>query len=428
MSAEKARTIIGLDLHSVKVQLYVSHWQNGHEIPKTGQSILTTCQDLYATYQNKIPKESTTVIEASTGTFAVARKLAALGYGVKVVKADTVTHFERKDHINDAIDAKNLAEAEGIGYIDRKKKVVYIPSELYQDYRALERLYQNATSVCAMHSNHLWGLCSTYNVDLPPRSKTKKISHIRAIIEKTSLSRTRKAILETELSTYEKACEHCEQLKKEILEIVLHNDMMMKVQQIIGIGPIAAFSLIAHVEDITRFKTAKQLVSYIGLNPHMNESANSKGLKRLSRFGIRRVKSLFIEGAHIALSNGTDGMHTWARRKIMQGKHKNVVSCALARKMLVYAWHILKGHPIPNRYCEKSYDLKLQRLTSALGRKRENEEAYRSRQVRCIAIKEELFANVPPLTEEQMNASQKRKEKARRQRVAMKKPTKKIVG
>ncbi len=421
MTAEKARTIVGVDLHSVKVQLYISQWQGCHELPGSGKSILTTREALFATYENNVPKDSTSVIEVSTGVFTIARKLRSLGYGVKVVKSDTITHFERKDHINDEIDAKNLAEAEAIGYVEKKKKVVHVPSELYQDYRALESQYQNAIIACSMASNQIWSLCSAYDEPLPPRGKIQKVETLRALIEKSSLSPTRKTILEDELWAYEKAYERKENLERKILEIVSHNEDMLKIMQITGIAQITAFSLMAHVEDIRRFETAKKLVAYVGLNPVENRSGNGKSPNRLSSFGIKRVKSLLVEGAHSAMSKGNGSMHDWARRKVMQGKHRNVILCALARKMLVYVWHILKGHPIPDRTGEESYALKLRKLVSRTGKKKLNKKDYAQRQKICSDIMEKLFADVPPLTEEQTKAIKKRKEKTKRQVAELKK-------
>ncbi len=419
MIAEKARTIVGVDLHSVKVQLYISKWQGGSEIPGTGKSILTTREALFATYENNIPKDSVSVIEVSTGVFTIARKLRNLGYGVKVVKSDTITHFERRDHINDVIDAKNLAWAEGTQYT--KDKEVFIPSETYQDYRALDAQYQNAVTACGMACNHIWSICSAYDEPLPPRGKIQKVETIRKLIENSSLSPTRKAILEDELWSYQKAYERKAKLEKKILEIVSRNEDMLKVMQVIGIAHITAFSLMAHIEDIKRFETAKQLVAYIGLNPIECKSGNSKSPRCLSPFGIKRVKSLIVEGAHSAMSKGNGSMHDWARRKVMQGKHRNVILCALARKMLVYTWHILKGHPIPDRTGEESYALKLRKVVSFTGNKKLNRTDYAERQKICAEVKEKLFANVPLLTEEQITAIKKRKAKTKRQVAELKK-------
>ncbi|MBD3244958.1 MAG: transposase, partial [Candidatus Moranbacteria bacterium] len=39
------------------------------------------------------------------------------------------------------------------------------------------------------------------------------------------------------------------------------------LQSIPGIGPIAAASLVSEITDIKRFKHAKQLAAYIGIDP-----------------------------------------------------------------------------------------------------------------------------------------------------------------
>ena len=77
---------------------------------------------------------------------------------------------------------------------------------------------------------------------------------------------------------------------------------------------------------------------------------------------------MVVECAQAALIHGKAPMHKWARRKIWQGKHRNEMAVALARKMLCFAWHILMGHPVPMEEPENSFKLKLRKLYSCLGK------------------------------------------------------------
>jgi len=138
------------------------------------------------------------------------------------------------------------------------------------------------------------------------------------------------------------------------------------VMQVLGIGVLCAFGLTAFIGDVERFPTSKRLVAYFGFNPVVNTSGESAGTRRLSRFGQRTLKSMLVEAAHSAYVHGDGPMHRWARRKVASGKPRNVILCALARKMVVQAWHILKDHPVPEREASLSYRRKLAKLATAV--------------------------------------------------------------
>ena len=121
---------------------------------------------------------------------------------------------------------------------------------------------------------------------------------------------------------------------------------------------------------MTRFANCKKLVSYIGLNPSVLESGKSAGRRSISRHGRRDLKALMVQAAQCVLRRGDDDMAKWARRKIASGKNRNVVVCAVARKLVARARHILMGHPVPDRESERSFRLKLAKLAAAVGRNR----------------------------------------------------------
>ncbi len=344
MSAENARTIIGLDLHSVKVQLYVADWINGVEDRANARWIETTRDKLAETYEKHIRKPSMTVIEASSGTFSIVRELRKLGYDAKAVKPDTVSKFERKDHVNDKTDAMNLAKAEAADLTHE----VFTPSPEFEAYRSLPWKYRNSNKDCTRSSNRIWNFCSNLNIELPPRDKNLKIGMIENVVEKSGLSDLQKLLLKEELDVYKAACAARERIEELMAKIVAKNEMMPKVMQITGIAAKTAFAVVTYIEDIGRFKSAGKLSAYFGLNPVLNESGNGKSPRRTSHFGVRYVKGLLTEGAQKGIGSGHSSMHAWARRKLMQDKQWNLVVTALARKMTVAIWHIMNGDYAPD--------------------------------------------------------------------------------
>ena len=102
--------LVGMDLHSEKVQLCLTLWRHGSD-PVRQRDITTTLAALENTYRNQIPPDALTVMEASGNAFATVRRLEAIGRAAKILPSDIATGMAPPDRINDAIDAYNIAAA-----------------------------------------------------------------------------------------------------------------------------------------------------------------------------------------------------------------------------------------------------------------------------------------------------------------------------
>jgi len=84
------------------------------------------------------------------------------------------------------------------------------------------------------------------------------------------------------------------------LRLLVNDDLEVKAQydlliSIPGIGEITAFGLIANLPDLTRFKCAKQLAAYAGLNPGVRESGSSvRGRGSISKTGSKTLETFYI--------------------------------------------------------------------------------------------------------------------------------------
>jgi transposase len=349
-----ASVLVGLDLHSEKVQLCVTLWTHGSD-PVKAKSIVTTLASLENTYRRQIPKGALTVMEATTNAFAVARRLAAIGHEAKVLPSDIATGMSTPDRINDAIDAYNIAVAYAAR--GRARGEVFVPSEEYQEYRAAWFAYRNADEDVGRFRNRLWHACSEKELDGLARKTTPKT--FREGLEKLAAAGHPQPLLEILLSDWEHALAKKEALLTHMKGVVARNPAMRAAMSVLGVAATTAFAVVAFVEDARRFPSAKKLCSYLALNPTVCES-NDKGPKRkVSKRGRGDLKRLLVEGAQSGYRYGTQGMHKWARRKVASGKDRNLVMVALARKMAVALWHALMGHPVPGLEAEPAHVRKL---------------------------------------------------------------------
>ncbi len=121
-----------------------------------------------------------------------------------------------------------------------------------------------------------------------------------------------------------------------------------KLWRLMGVRHRVAFALMAVIGKVERFPTHKKLVAYLGLSPRKQQSGNdAKGKERgIGKGGRADVRALLIQSAQNALNQKNSPLHKWGW-KLLAKKSRNQAVAAVARKLAVAIWHLLKGHFTP---------------------------------------------------------------------------------
>lgn len=147
--------------------------------------------------------------------------------------------------------------------------------------------------------------------------------------------------LREELDMAEKHKEDCQ---KKMLEICKREfpAELKRLQTIPGIKERAATSLIAEIgTDMNKFETAGHLASWSGLKPR-NDESNRKIKSRHITHGNVFLRRTIIECAWAASRTGNCFFSRFSYHQTqVRKKNKMKVLVAVARKLLVAAWHIL---------------------------------------------------------------------------------------
>lgn len=114
-----------------------------------------------------------------------------------------------------------------------------------------------------------------------------------------------------------------------------------------GVGLKVALGLVSAIGDVNRFKTPNHLASYFGLTPRLSQSADRSYSGRITKAGTAYGRWLAIEAAQSLALSGSP--ITASYFKIKNKKGHNVAVTALARKLVVVVWHMLKSQQ-PYRY------------------------------------------------------------------------------
>jgi transposase len=109
-----------------------------------------------------------------------------------------------------------------------------------------------------------------------------------------------------------------------------------------GVGPRTAAAIAAHLHQPERFASGKQVSAYVGLAPKQFQSGETDRRGRITRRGPALLRKLLVECAWVMLRyNG------WARAVYLRLTHggktrKKQAIVALARKLLVRCWAMLR--------------------------------------------------------------------------------------
>lgn len=147
------------------------------------------------------------------------------------------------------------------------------------------------------------------------------------------------------------ACRHTEEsvtaIEGQMTQASKGDPVIVRLRSIPGIGPITAFALRHKVEDIHRFASAAHLSSYFGFGVRQRQSGETLIKGKIAKTGDTLIRKLLIQGAQVVRFRRPALLPlyfpTLAQPELMSNRrHVNKVVTALARKNLVFAYHIWK--------------------------------------------------------------------------------------
>src|SRR5262249_6145999 len=118
-----------------------------------------------------------------------------------------------------------------------------------------------------------------------------------------SLPANSRAIVERQLLRLD-LTEALKEAQKETLAArALASPTAQRLMQLVGLGIDLAVMWVGEVGDPHRFPSAKQLVSYAGLNPRVYQSGETRRGGRITKAGRSQLRWIMVEAAHRHVAN-----------------------------------------------------------------------------------------------------------------------------
>jgi transposase len=135
-------------------------------------------------------------------------------------------------------------------------------------------------------------------------------------------------------------------LEKDIERTLEDHEVGKLLTTLDGIGPQTAARLVAELGDITQFRDAAALASYVGVIPGLKHSGLSKGMRaRITSIGHVRLRSALWMPLLTAVRRNA-WLRAFYERLVAKGKLRKVALIAAMRKLLV-AVHWIARHRKP---------------------------------------------------------------------------------
>jgi transposase len=268
-------------------------------------------------------------------------------HGVRCLVANTTCEAWKFKHLKrktDRDDARRLAEVYRLG----KFPAVMLPDKEVRERRALIEHRQRLVGRRVALQNRLRAILVSQGLPAPvgARAWTRLgragiAAQARPLAEcgPRELWRGRLHLTLTELEQVQGLLSQAEAK----LDALAKDDAGVQLLQTIpGVGPRTAEAIVAFLPEPARFRTSKQVSAYGGLVPRQYQSADTDHRGRITKRGPRTLRKLLVECAWVMLR-----YNRWARSVYERLTHggktrKKQAIVALARRLLVRSWAMLR--------------------------------------------------------------------------------------
>ncbi len=272
-------------------------------------------------------------LEASTNSFAIAELLAPYVGQVIVSNPLRTKAIASAKVKTDAIDARTLAELLAADYLPE----VWQPDQRTQALRRLVGLRAGLVRQRTGLRNRVAAIVARHLAHCPASDPFGVRG--RAWLAGLPLADDERLALEIALRLHDAVDAEVRAADRAVAAATSDDAGVRHLLSVPGLGPATASALCAVIGDVHRFPRPAQLVGYLGLDPRVHQSGVRSVTGHISRAGEAHVRGLLIEAAHAGVR--TPGPLRAFYLRVRSRRGTGVATVAVARKLVVLAWHLL---------------------------------------------------------------------------------------
>ncbi|TWU19732.1 IS110 family transposase [Allorhodopirellula heiligendammensis] len=262
----------------------------------------------------------------------------------------------------DRDDALKLARMAAMGEL----KGVHTPTLEHREFRSLVKYRKTLDGRINKTKNAIRAWFVNHGIEIATGEKAwhsgrEHINSFRKPLTDCGPEELWKGELDIELTILDSLAEQLTGVVKKLEAIGKNDERIKRVQTIPGVGPRTAEILVACLDDPHRFENGRQVSAYFGLVPRQYQSGETDRNGRITKRGNPLARTILVECAWASLRYNPWAKGVYERICGKQKTRKKKAASALARKIAVIAWAMLRD--------EKDWDPKqMIQVTESFGR------------------------------------------------------------
>lgn len=257
---------------------------------------------------------------------------------------------KQRKNKTDAKDAQKLLEiVKGHLLAGQEMPDIWIPDVGLRDDRELVRERLEKGDEAARVKTRIRSLLKRYELKVPAEAGKGWTKKAKEFIQKQSeRSRVlgagaRRALqsLMRQLEMLEKEIRELEKGFKDLVEKPRYQKPAEKLMGMDGVGVLTALVFLTEMGDLERFKNRRQVGSYVGLVPSVNESGESGDRKgHITRHGSARLRKVLCQAVWSSIRKRGPAREFYERLVEKNPKKKKIAVVAGMRRLAVRMWHV----------------------------------------------------------------------------------------
>jgi transposase len=298
-----------------------------------GEGAVPADEDGLARLVIQLGPEVRAVVEMMSGAIWVRDTLMAAGWSTQIAHARKVRDVAPLACKTDKVDARVLAE------LCRRDLVpeLWVPSLADRELRERLRRRMHLVRMRASAMNRTFGLLTQWGLRLSLRRLREPDAMM--LLEHRGVPEVWRRSIAEAIDVIDLLDARITPLDQELVPLARADRRATLLDTIPGVGDLLGLTIASEIGDVSRFASPRKLIGYAGLAPKVHQSGDRSRTGALSKAGSRTLRWAAVEAAQHAWRTSNPWHQLYTDLAARAGK--NPAKSAVARKILITAWHVL---------------------------------------------------------------------------------------
>jgi len=323
--------VVGLDIHRVFAEAVML---DAGEITRLGRIGMT--RERLEAFARTLTHDDHVVIEATGNAAAVSETLAPHVGRVVIANPRQVRLIAEARIKTDVIDATVLARLYASNFLPEvwvpDQRTLALRRQVTRRNQIVRQRARLKTIIQSILHAHLVPPCPHADL-LGPKGRAWLLAQPLPPDEADAVAR--------HLREHDRLSEDLRAVERELARDALANADAQRLMTIPGVDMVVAIGLLAAIGPVDRFAGPDKLVAYFGLNPTVHQSGEGRPRHgRITKQGRTHARTMLVEAAWQAV-RGPGPLRAFYER-IARRRGNHIAAVAVARKLAVIVWHLLR--------------------------------------------------------------------------------------